>query len=215
VSFLYLRDILRLFELPLDGKTYLRLKEGFARWRRTLITISRATQEKKADGKKGRKGNDSHSLCLLPKTRLWHQDPEDPADLPHEIWLAESWAEEVRKHPIPIDLQSVRALTSCPGALDFYQWQSWRSYSLQEEIRVPLFTEGGLVDQIGCLEDQPKKALRRLLGRWQDKIIELWPDCPNAFSPDGNAFLLRPGQALGTFQKNRFLLSLIRGYQGH
>lgn len=208
VEFLYARDILRIFDLPLDGRHYQRLKDGFRRWKKTLISIERVTV-----GLKGRVLEENAALCLLPKSRLWFQEQEEKDDIPNEVWLSPQLADEIRKHPIPIDLQTIRALASFPGALDFYQWQVWRSFAIQEATYVPLFTESGLIAQLGCLEGQPPKELRRLLSRWQARIRALWPDCPNEFSTDGNIFLLRPSKALGHMQANRFLLSLLRRYR--
>ena len=208
VQFLYARDILRLFDLPFDGKTYQRIKDGFTRWKKTLLSISR-----KITTKKGKAGEESQAMCLLPQSRLWFQEQEEADDIPNEIWLAPSWAEEIRQHPIPVDLQSVRALASCPGALDFYQWQAWRSFSITSETHVSLMGETGLVAQLGCVEGQPAKELRRLISRWQDLIRIHWKDCPNSLSRDGKTFVLQPAKALGHLQANRFLLSLIRGYK--
>jgi len=200
VRFLYARDLLRLFGLPEDGPHYQRLKEGFWRWNHTQVSLESCfvTRRGKAE-----------SLILIPRSHLWHQEAEAD-ELPNEICLDSRWADEIRQHPIPIDLQTVKALAAYPGALDFYCWQIWRCYNLTEETRVPLQGEAGLFAQIGCLAGQPAKELKRRISEWQGRIKSLWPDCPNAFSPDGKAFLLQPCKALRTLQANRFLLQVIR-----
>jgi hypothetical protein len=125
------------------------------------------------------------------------------------IRLDERWAQEIREHPVPVDLQTVRGLRDHPGALDFYQWQIWRSYSVKKETRVPLGGPNGLLAQLGCLAGQPTFELRRKLRDWQGLIKLQWPGCPNIFSRDGQAFVLRPAKALGQLEANRFLLKLL------
>lgn len=210
IRFLYAPDILRLFGLPEDGRTYKRLKEGFQRWRKTLVTM-----ESRFVTKRGKMGTRDESYILIPQSRLWHlkDDSNETDEIPNEIWLDSHWAEEIRKHPIPIDLQTVKALAAFPGALDFYCWQIWRCYCIKQTTRIPFEGETGLFAQIGCLAGQETKELKRLLKRWQLRIKSLWPECPNTFGTDGKSFLLQPAKALGTLQANRFLLQVIRTAQ--
>jgi hypothetical protein len=202
VRFLYARDILRLFELPENGSHYRKLREGFKRWQKTLISLEKVNA-------KGRTVGPWESIALIPTGHLWSDDEVERDDLPNEVTLSARWADEIRKHPIPVDLQTVRALTHCPGALDFYLWQSWRSYCITEDTHVPLEGDTGLFAQVGCLSGQPSKELRRLLKRWQQMVKQCWRDCPNEVSEDGNSFVLRPCRALGALQANRFLLQLL------
>jgi len=204
IRFLYARDVLQLFGLPEDGVHYKRLKEGFQRWRKTQMSLQSCFTTKQ--GKLGRR---NESYVLIPQGHLWYQDI-DSEEIPSTVWLDSHWADEIRKHPIPIDLQTVKALAAYPGALDFYCWQIWRCYNLTEETRVPFEGETGLFAQIGCLAGQPAKELKRTLKRWQERIKSLWPACPNTFSRDSQAFVLRPSKALGVLQANRFLLQIIR-----
>lgn len=204
IRFLYARDILRLFGLPENGQHYKRLKEGFWRWNRTMVSL-----ESRFVTKRGKEGCKREKFILIPQGHLWHQEKEAD-ELPNEISLDARWADEIRKHPIPIDLQTVKALAAYSGALDFYCWQIWRCYNLTEEARVPLLGDTGLFAQIGCFAGQPAKELKRRLKEWQTRIKALWPDCPNTFSRDGKAFLLQPCKALGALQGNRFLLQVIR-----
>jgi hypothetical protein len=209
VRFLYGRDILRLFGLPEDGPHYRRLREGFKRWQKTLISL-----EQKIVMPNGRTKERQESVVLMPKSLLWCQDDDaHKDDLPNEVTLSERWADEIRKHPIPADLQTVQGLASCPGALDFYLWQIWRSYCISEDTPVPLEGPTGLFAQVGCLSGQSIRPLRRLLRRWQQLVKLHWRDCPNELSKDGKFFVLRPCRALGAFQANRFLLQVITHYR--
>jgi hypothetical protein len=211
VRFLYARDVLRLFGLQEDGKHYRKLREGFKRWQKTLISLEQRITTS------GRTRERQESVVLMPKSLLWYHDDNEPHkeedDVPNEIMLSPRWADEIRKHPIPADLQTVKALAHCPGALDFYLWQSWRSYCISEDTPVPLEGASGLFAQVGCLSGQPIWELKRLLGRWQQMVKLYWRDCPNSLSEDGKSFVLRPCRALGTLQANRFLLQILTNYR--
>lgn len=209
VRFLYARDILRLFGLPFDGPHYQRLREGFNRWKKTLISL-----EQKVLKPNGRTRERHESVVLMPKSELWYSDDNvSKDDLPNEITLSPRWADEIRKHPIPADLQTVKLLAHCPGALDFYLWQSWRSYCIDEETPVPLEGPTGLFAQVGCLSGQPPKALKRLLKRWQRMVKLAWRECPNFLNQEETHFVLHPCRALGALQANRFLLQVLTDYR--
>jgi hypothetical protein len=208
IPFIYKRDILRTLGLPEDGPHYQRLHQGFLRFQHSLFTISREVQSPR-----GRKGIKVDSVPLLSGVHLWDEDPrsKDELDAPHFVRLSPEWAREIREHPVPIDLQTVRALRAHPGALDFYQWQIWRSFTAKKRLRIPLTGHNGLFAQLGCLQDQPPKELRRRLKEWQALIKLGWEDCPNGLSKEGDTFLIHPGSALGTLHRNRFTL---RGLPG-
>jgi hypothetical protein len=207
IRFLYARDILRLFALPENGAHYKRLKEGFMRWNHTMVSF-----ETRYLTKRGKAGRTTEKYILIPQGYLWNKE-DDKEEIPNEICLDSRWADEIRKHPIPIDLQTVKALAAYPGALDFYCWQIWRCYCIKQTTRIPFEGETGLFAQIGCLAGQESWELKRTLKRWQSRIKSLWPECPNTFGTDGKSFLLQPAKALGTLQANRFLLQVIRTAQ--
>jgi hypothetical protein len=86
----------------------------------------------------------------------------------------------------------VRALANAPGALDFYMWASWRTFSTTRPSRVPLFGEMGLSAQLGASDYIRDRDFRRTLARWLATVRNFWPDCPIDFSPDGAALCIRP-----------------------
>jgi hypothetical protein len=211
IHFVYMRDILRTFDLPTDGPHYQRLREGLIRFAGAQFTVS-----EEFINKRGRKGLHIEHLPLLRGCRLWQQDPQTPEeakdyDAPHRITLDHEWADEIRKHPVPVDMLTVKALRTHPGALDFYQWQAWRSSFVTKAIRVPIFGPGGLLAQLGCLQGQANPEIKRRLAEWQMFIKLSWPTCPNAFSSDGRYFYVRPGRAITQSHQNRFVL---RGLPG-
>jgi hypothetical protein len=209
IKFAFARDILRTFHLPTDGRSYQRLREGLLRFQGAHFTVSNLIP-----GRRGKTYLRVQSLPLLRGVLLWYQDPaslQEATDEPYEITLDADWADEIRKHPVPVDLHTVIALRTYPGALDFYQWQAWRSHHAKKAIRIPLFGPNGLRLQLGCLQGQKNKEIRRRIREWQALIKLSWSTCPNGLSEDGNYFVIRPGKAITQSHQNRFAL---RGLPG-
>ena len=115
------------------------------------------------------------------------------------ITLDAGWAAELRAgHSVPLDLESVRALRGTPGALDLYLWQSWRSWrhrGRKQPASIPVFGSGGLCAQFGVETNSIKDAKKRLRA-WQDRVRQVWPECPNELSHDAEYFLIGGGEAI-------------------
>ena len=66
-----------------------------------------------------------------------------------------------------MEQEIVIALANSPGVLDFYIWIAWRSWALKSgNIRVPIFSPGGLKDQLGCQVHAEGRFLRRKINQW-------------------------------------------------
>jgi hypothetical protein len=76
-------------------------------------------------------------------------DKSPPGKLENLIVLSHEFYKEIIDHPIPTGLEAAKALSSAPGALDLYTWLTYRCFSAKGEERVPLFSEFGLVNQLG------------------------------------------------------------------
>jgi hypothetical protein len=75
-------------------------------------------------------------------------DEPPPGKLANLIVLSHEF-KEIMDHPIPTDLEAAKALSSAPAVLDLYTWLTYRCFSAKGEERVPLFSEVGLVNQLG------------------------------------------------------------------
>lgn len=85
----------------------------------------------------------------------------------------------------------VATLANAPGVLDLYLWLVWKTWSLNgSAIRIPLFSTGGLADQLGSREYCADRFFRRKLSHWLSEIKTLWPECPAEFSKDGQTLVL-------------------------
>src|SRR5262252_6396723 len=115
---------------------------------------------------------------------LWFNKAEDESmDTPtieNSILLSEAFYEEIDRHRIPVEREVVAALANAPGVLDLYLWLVWKTWSLKGgALRIPLFSTGGLVEQLGTREYCADRFFRRKLSHWLSEIKTLWPECPS------------------------------------
>ena len=187
-------EILRTFDLPLDGKSYRRIVNGFQRI--FTSTIFFGTDEQLATATV----IDSSRFHFFDQLQLWfskniHQSTL-PSDFQNTVVLSKQFWEEIKNHPIPIDLNVVRALASSAGCLDFHLWLTWRCWLTRREDRIPLFGDRGLNHQLGTNRYSRPRDFRRQLERWLRVIKNLWPECPTKLSEDGQHLLVKPGRAI-------------------
>jgi hypothetical protein len=178
-------EILHTFGLPKDGRTYRRLVEGFQRIFGATIFFG-TDSEKRITSM-----HDYARFHFFDRMRVWYTRHLDEQQLPGEdfqnqILLSENFWKELKRHPIPINLEAVRALANAPAELDFYCWLVWRSWTARKQIRIPLIGEGGLIRQLGISKNTGGREFRRQLKRWLShiKTSEVWLDCPASLDGD-------------------------------
>jgi hypothetical protein len=66
--------------------------------------------------------------------------------------LSDEFYREISRHPIPTDMESVKALSDSPAVLDLFMWLSYRCFITKGEESIPLFGPFGLAAQIGSVE---------------------------------------------------------------
>lgn len=107
------------------------------------------------------------------------------------ITLSDAFYKEIDEHRIPVEREIVIALAGSPGVLDFYIWIAWKTWTLNhEQARIPLFSPGGLREQLGCRLPAEERFFRRTIRRWLRIIQAHWPQCPAALSHDGHCLIL-------------------------
>jgi Plasmid encoded RepA protein len=199
VRFACAAEMLDFFHLFKDGKRYRRMMEGFQRI--FAATIFFGTN----DDPNGKLVLDWARFHFFDRMRLWFHKGEGElvgSDSDgNSIVLSEAFYEEIDQHPIPVEQEVVAALANAPGVLDLYLWLAWRTWSLKgRSVRIPLFTQGGLVDQLGSIEYSEKRFFRRKLAYWLKEVRTFWPECPARISQDGLALIIRSA-------KNTFAIS--------
>jgi hypothetical protein len=186
--------ILDAFQLPKDGRYYKRLISGFERIFYSTFYFA---------------GDEQHSeAVVITRTsfrfvkdlRLWYLHSDDTGcnceGVPRQnvIVLSDEFWREIQEHPIPVDLNVVRALADSPGNLDLYVWLVWRCWTAKSRADIPLFGPDGLISQLGTSSSLRERDFRRQMIQWLKVIQQLWPECPAAISPAGASVILRAGQ---------------------
>lgn len=182
-------EVLDFFHLFKDGKRYHRIMEGFQQI--FAATIFFGTNDQTS----GSLVVDWARFHLFDPVHLWfHKSDSKPVALAtseNSVILSKSFYEEIDKHPIPVEREVVAMLANAPGVLDLYLWLVWKTWSINGRgLRIPLFTTGGLADQLGTREYCADRFFRRKLSHWLSEIKALWPDCPAEISKDGQILVV-------------------------
>ena len=101
------------------------------------------------------------------------------------IYLGEAFFNEIINHPIPIDMNILKALKRCSLGLDLYLWVAYRTFSLRAPQRL---TWRQLYRQFGTDPDKASdkrivKIFRRQALRELKKIQVAWPDLNYTTAP--------------------------------
>ena len=104
------------------------------------------------------RGRHTISSLIADRTHLWW-DPKRPDELTlwdSSIRLGENFFEEIIQHPIPINMNVLSALKRSSLGLDLYLWLLYRTFALQEPLRL---SWRQLHRQFGAEPDQPANKL--------------------------------------------------------
>ena len=122
----------------------------------------------------------SVSSQVTSRTDLWWdvRDPEAPMLFESTVTLGAELYEEIIRHPVPLDMNVLKALTRSSLGLDLYMWLAYRTYTLKQPLRL---SWRQLYRQFGA---DPEKARDRYVVRnfRADCLRELtklkvaWPD---------------------------------------
>jgi hypothetical protein len=180
--------------LSLDGRTYRRLVEGFKRIFGTTMFFGTKEQGRSDITNWGR-------YHFFDKMQLWFTGSLDQTNLPLDefeniIVLSESFWQELRNHPIPVDLHAVRALRASPGALDFYMWLTWRCWRANNVSHIPLHGKCGLASQFGVAVYSRQRRFTQQIVKWIRICKQLWPECPATLSPNRRFLVINKASAI-------------------
>ena len=117
---------------------------------------------------------------VASRTEFWW-DPKRPDEQvlwESKIRLGEDFFIEIVSHPVPLDMNTLKALSRSPLGLDLYMWLTYRTFSLQSPLRLSwrqLYRQFGAhpdksLDKF-AVRDFRRNSLRELV-----KIKTAWPD---------------------------------------
>ena len=132
-------------------------------------------------------GEASVSSSVADRTEFWW-NPKRPAE--RMLWnskirVGEDFFNEIIRHPVPIDMNTLQALKRCSLGLDLYLWLVYRTFALRAPLRLSwrqVYRQFGLhpdkASDKRTVLDFRRKVLREL-----KKIKIAWPDLNYSTAP--------------------------------
>ena len=153
----------------------------------------------------GDRGEASVSSLVADRTEFWWNErkPDEPSLWESKIYLGEAFFKEIINHPVPLDMNILKALKRSSLGLDLYLWVAYRTFSLKRPLRLSwrqIYRQFG-VDPAKANDKVTVQAFRRKVLRELKKVKMAWPDL-NYSTPKGTLVLspsksaVPPGQQL-------------------
>ena len=80
----------------------------------------------------------SASSFVADRTEFWWNErkPKEPTLWKSKIYLSEAFFNEIIRHPVPIDMNTLTALKRCSLGLDLYLWLVYRTFALKRPLQL-------------------------------------------------------------------------------
>ena len=133
------------------------------------------------------RGEASVSSSVADRTEFWWNPkrPDQPSLWESKIYLGEAFFNEIIRNPVPLNMNTLKALKRCSLGLDLYLWLNYRTFSLTRPLQLTwrqLYRQFGL-DPDKSSDKQTVKNFRRKILRELKKIKTAWPDLNYSTAP--------------------------------
>ena len=129
----------------------------------------------------------SAGSLIADRTELWWNErkPDESSLWESKIYLGEAFFNEIICHPVPLDMNVLKALKRSSLGLDLYLWVTYRTFSLKRPMRL---SWKQLYRQFGVDPDKAKdkfsvRDFRTDCLRELKKIKAAWPDLNYTMGP--------------------------------
>ena len=117
---------------------------------------------------------------IASRTGFWWNERKTSERLGWEskIELGEKFFHEIIRHPVPLDLNILKALKRSSLGIDFYLWLTYRTFTLKRPLRLSwprLYRQFG-VDPVKAVDNRTVDNFRTDCLRELKKIKVAWPD---------------------------------------
>jgi len=117
---------------------------------------------------------------IADRGELWWDPrrPEEPVLWESKIELGEKFFNEIIRHPVPLDMNTLKALKRSSLGLDWYMWLAYRTFALRAPLRLSwrqLYRQFG-VDPAKANDKNTVNRFRTHALRELEKIKLAWPD---------------------------------------
>ena len=102
-----------------------------------------------------------------------------------KIELGWDFFNEIIRHPVPLDMNTLKALKRCALGLDLYLWLTYRTFALTRPLQITwrqLYRQFGLDPDKAC-DKRTVQNFRRNILRELKKIKLAWPDLNYSTAP--------------------------------
>ena len=119
------------------------------------------------------------SSLVADRAEFWWDSkrPGEPSLWESKIELGEKFFHEIIAHPIPLDINILKALKRSPLGLDLYLWLTYRTFALRGPLRLSwrqLYRQFG-ANQAKASDKATVQNFRRKVLRELNKIKIAWP----------------------------------------
>ena len=153
-----------------NGRTQARLRNQMMRLFNCSVSLAYTAPNHKATA----------AVLIADTTDFWWnpKHPDQTVLWESKVRLSESFFNEIIRHPVPLDLTTLKALKRSPLGLDLYLWLVYRTFSLRAPQRL---TWKQLYRQFGAhpakaSDNNTVQAFRYKVLRELKKIKLAWPD---------------------------------------
>ena len=133
---------------------------------------------------------------IADRTEFWWSTkrPDDRTLWESKIELGEKFFEEIIRHPVPLDMNILKAMKRSTLGLDLYLWLTYRTFALKRPLRLSwprLYRQFGS-DPAKAKDTRTVDNFRTDCLRELKKIKDAWPDLH--YQTVKGALLLSPSQ---------------------
>ena len=125
-------------------------------------------------------GEANVSSSVADRSEFWWNPkrPDEPSLWESKIYLGEAFFNEIIRHPVPLDMNTLTALKRSSLGLDLYMWAVYRTFSLNRPMRLSwpqLYRQFG-ADPSKASDNVTVQRFRKDCLRELKKIKLAWPD---------------------------------------
>ena len=129
---------------------------------------------------KDERGKATLNAVIADSTEFWWNErkPDQPSLWNSKIELSEKFFNEIIRHPVPIDMNTLKALKRCALGLDLYLWLTYRTFALRTPLQLSwrqVYRQFG-VDPAKAGNKETIQNFRREVLRELKKIKLAWPE---------------------------------------
>ena len=152
-----------------SGATYARLQKQMKRFFNAQIRVVYRDEH----------GERFISSAIADQGEFWWnlKRPDDPVLWESTIRLGEAFFQEIMRHPVPLDMNTLKALKRSPLGLDLYVWLVYRTFKLDAPLRLswPMLYRQFGVEPAGASDKFTVRNFRKDCLRELKKIKSAWP----------------------------------------